>query len=82
MQSSAAVQSNTEPSRQAVVNDYQRPESLMLLHKGCEGEATLAISCGGKNYRFRVNRRQGMLVTSQFFEWIADLEPHTPAGWP
>lgn len=82
MRSNAAVQSNTEPSRQAVVNEYQRPESVMLLHKGCEGEATLAISCGGKGYRFRINRRQAMTMMSQGFDFLADLEPHTPAGWP
>lgn len=82
MQSNAAVQSNTEPSRLGVINEHQRPESVMLLHKEFDGEGTLSIVCDGKHQMFRMNRRQIFLLVSQGNQALADMEPHAPAGWP
>jgi hypothetical protein len=82
MRSNAAVQSNTEPSRQAVVNEYQRPEAVWILHKEFDGEATLSITSEGKSLFFKVNRRQLFNLMSQGHKALADMEPHTPAGWP
>jgi hypothetical protein len=54
----------------------------MLLHKEFAGEATLSVVSDGKHQFFMLNRRQIMNLMSQGYRALADMEPHTPAGWP
>jgi hypothetical protein len=82
MRSNAAVQSNTEPSRQAVINDHQRPEAVWVHYKKSTGEVSLTVVADGKSHVFYLNRRQVFGTTAQMYEALKDMEPHSPPGFP
>lgn len=82
MRSNAAVQSNTEPSRQPVVNDHLRPEAVWVNYKASAGEVSLTVVADGKTNSFRLNRRQLFNLMAQGHEALKDMEPHSPPGFP
>ena len=57
------------------MNDDAVPESVAILHKGFDETGTLAITCDGKNYHFKLNRRQIMQVCAGGYVAMANMEP-------
>ena len=51
------------------------PEHVDLAHKGFDEFAHLHIQHDGKNYRFRLNRRQIMQLCAGGYVAMADMEP-------
>lgn len=51
------------------------PTTIDFAHKGFDPYGVLWVIIDGKNHRFKLNRRQMMMLQSQIWVGLANMEP-------
>lgn len=59
----------------SITATHPTPDFARILHKGQSAESTLSINVDGKDYMFKLNRRQLMGIVSSGVEALREMEP-------